>query len=350
MSMSTQARLLLVFGGRSSEHEISVRSAKELLQAVDTNRFAVELLGISRSGVMRRGSSGDSLEAIIEHGELVRSWDELSMDVVFPLLHGPYGEDGTIQGSLELGNVPYVGSGVAASAVCMDKIMLKHVARSMGIPVVAGVDLLEGDIDDDLEASIARIVEQVGTPCFVKPANQGSSIGISRVREQASLKAALLHARTFDTRVVVERGVDVDELEVGVLGSGDSDTLVSPPGQIEIPEGQWYDFDNKYVSDVVQTRVPAQVDPALAEELQAHALSIFRATGCHGLARVDFLVERDTGRCYLNEVNTMPGFTSISMYPMLMNATGISYAELVARLCDLGIERARRRRLLSVTA
>ncbi len=350
MSISTPARLLLVFGGRSSEHEISVRSAKELLQAVDTTRFSVELLGIARDGTMRRGASGDSLEAVIERGARVHSWAELSIDVVFPLLHGPYGEDGTIQGSLEIGNVPYVGSGVAASAVCMDKIMLKYVARAVGIPVVEGIDLLEGDIDGQLDETVHRVVEHVGTPCFVKPANQGSSIGISKVSDASTLRAALLHARTFDTRVVVERGLDVEEYEVGVLGSGDTNTLVSPPGQLKIPEGQWYDFENKYVSDVVETRVPARTTPELAKTLRAHALSIFRAAGCHGLARVDFLVERGTGRCFLNEVNTMPGFTSISMYPMLMQATGVSYAALISRLCELGIERAHQRRSLSVTA
>ncbi len=350
MSTPTPARLLLIFGGRSSEHEISVRSARELLHAIDTDRFSVELLGISRAGVMRRGASGDLLEEVIANGELVRSWDDVPADIVFPLLHGPYGEDGTIQGSLELGNVPYVGSGVAASAVCMDKIMLKHVARSVGIPVVSGVDLLEGDLEDGLESSIERILENVGSPCFVKPANQGSSIGISRVQDETSLRDALLHARSFDTRVVVERGLDVLELEVGVLGSGDAATVVSPPGQLKIPDGQWYDFENKYVSDVVETQVPADVDASLATTLREHALSIFRATGCHGLARVDFLVERETMRCYLNEVNTMPGFTSISMYPTLMAATGVRYPDLIARLCELGMERARRRRELSVTA
>lgn len=348
MSTPTPARLLLVFGGRSSEHEISVRSAKELLRAVDTTRFSVELLGIARDGTMRRGVRGETLESVIERGTPVHSWAELSMDVVFPLLHGPYGEDGTIQGSLELSNVPYVGSGVAASAVCMDKIMLKHVARAVGIPVVDGLDLLEGDIDDQLEDTRRRILEHVGTPCFVKPANQGSSIGISKVSEPSTLNDALLHARKFDTRIVVERALDVEEFEVGVLGSGDASTIVSPPGQLEIPEGQWYDFENKYLSDVVATRVPAPMDPALAESLCAHALAIFRATGCHGLARVDFLVERGTGRCFLNEVNTMPGFTSISMYPMLMQSTGVSYPALISRLCELGIERARQRQTLSV--
>lgn len=340
---TTLPRLLLIYGGRSSEHDISVRSAREMLAAADLSKFEVVPLAVARDGVMRLGRPGADLEEVMTRGEVTRALAETRADVVFPLLHGPWGEDGTIQGALELAELPYVGSGVAASAVCMDKIMLKRLAQAVGIPVVEGLDVLAGDVDEDIDGLSDRIVSQVGIPCFVKPANQGSSIGISRVTEASSLRDALLKARAHDPRIVVERALNVEEFEVGVLGSGDARTLVSPPGCLEIPAGQWYDYDNKYVNDVVVTRVPADLPETVQQQLQGWARQIFRAAGCHGLARVDFLRDRDDGCCYLNEVNTMPGFTSISMYPRLMGASGIQYSELVARLCELAIARANTR-------
>lgn len=351
MSTSTPPRLLLVFGGRSGEHEVSIRSATEVLAAVDRERWTPVLLGIRRDGGFRTGPADRPLAEIIRDGEPVSDLHQLGADVVFSLLHGPYGEDGAFQGMLEVLDVAYVGSGVLSSALCMDKAIFKRFASSPchAFPPLPWVEVdamqLEGT---ETRARVAEDVErECGYPCFVKPANLGSSVGISRATNRAELMDALAFAARFDHKVVVEKGVDAREIELAVLGNGGPETTVSEPGEIGLPEGAWYDYENKYENDVATLAIPADLPADTVAELQRIALAAFRACDCRGLARVDFLVERDGLRPWLNELNTLPGFTSISMYPKLMGHVGVSYSELITRLCELGLAEQERRRQLS---
>ncbi|MDC0719535.1 D-alanine--D-alanine ligase family protein [Nannocystis bainbridge] len=346
-------RLLIVFGGRSSEHEISLRSAAEILKAIDHQRFTPVLLGIRRDGGWWTGPAEWSLEAVLESGEPVGDLRQLAPDLVFPVLHGPYGEDGTFQGLLEVLGLPYVGSGVLASALCMDKALLKHLLGTQAA-AIPGVPWLEVDAHGlgtagQRQEICDAIVEEVGFPCFVKPANQGSSVGISRVDEEAGLWRALTLAARYDAKLVVEKGIDAREIELAVLGNGDGHTLVSPPGEIGLPAGEWYDYENKYLKDAATLQIPADLPEATAERLRDLALRAFRVAGCKGLARIDFLVDRHTLQPYLNEINTMPGFTTISMYPKLIERAGVPYAELISQLCDLALAHHAARGKLSVT-
>jgi D-alanine--D-alanine ligase len=273
------------------------------------------------------------------------------VDLVFPVLHGPYGEDGTIQGLLEILGLPYVGSGVLASSLCMDKVAQKHLVASAApeVPLVPWRELGAAVLES--EAGLARAVEEIrdalGFPCFVKPVNLGSSVGVSRVDGVDALPEALRVAARYDHRVIVELGIDARELELAVLGNGGPETRVSAPGEIGLPPGLWYDYDTKYVSDVARLDIPARLSEDVVARMQRLALRAFQVTGCKGLARIDFLLCRKTGTPYLNELNTMPGFTSISMYPKLMAHAGVGYTELVTTLCELGLEHHRVRRGLS---
>lgn len=346
-------RLLIAFGGRSSEHEISIRSATEILKAVDRRRFTPVLLGIRRDGGWRTGPVEAGLDAVMQDGEPVDDLRKLQPDLVFPVLHGPHGEDGTFQGLLEVLGLPYVGSGVLASALCMDKALLKHVlaTQSPAIPVVPWIEIDAHGLGTagERQAIVDAIVERLGFPCFVKPANQGSSVGISRVEDEASLWRALTLAARYDTKLVAEKGIDAREIELAVLGNGDGQTIVSVPGEIGLPPGEWYDYDNKYLKDVATLQIPAALPEAAATSLQTIARQAFRAAGCKGLARIDFLVDRATLTPYLNEINTMPGFTTISMYPKLLEQAGVAYEALISRLCDLALQHAAERARLSVT-
>jgi D-alanine-D-alanine ligase len=350
----TKQRLALIYGGKSSEHDVSIRSATEVLGAVDRDRFEPVPIAVTREGRFKTGSPSDGLAKLVSDGEDVHELATLlrSCDCVFPLLHGPHGEDGTFQGMFEVFGVPYVGSGVLASSMCMDKVAFKHhvSAAPHEIPVTPGVCLdvvLEGH-----EHALARAhgaARELGYPIFVKPANQGSSVGVSRADDLAELDAALALALRYDTQVIVERGLDAREIELAVLGDGGPDTIVSLPGEIILPKGQWYTYESKYIDDVATYAIPVELPPATTELLQAFALRAFRATRCAGLARVDFLVERDSLTPWLNEVNTMPGFTTISMYPKMMGAMGIGYTQLITRLVDLGIAAHQRRTALATT-
>lgn len=349
--MSKQ-RLALMYGGRSSEHEVSIRSAKEVLAAVDRSRFEPVPIAVTREGGFRTGAPHEGLERIVLTGEVVDELGPLlrSCDCVFPLLHGPHGEDGTFQGLFEIFDVPYVGSGVLASSLCMDKGAFKHhvAAAPYEIPVTPGVSIdvrLEGR-----EHALARVrgaVAELGFPVFVKPANQGSSVGVSRADDGAELDLALELALRYDTQVIIERGLDAREIELAVLGDGGPNTVVSQPGEIILPKGQWYTYEVKYVDDVARYAIPAELPEDTAALMRELALRAFRATRCAGLARVDFLVERGSLRPWLNEVNTMPGFTSISMYPKMMAEAGVPYSQLITRLVELGLEAHGARRTLS---
>ncbi|PRP94733.1 D-alanine--D-alanine ligase [Enhygromyxa salina] len=349
--MSKQ-RLALMYGGRSSEHEVSIRSATEVLAAVDRERFEPVPIAVTREGRFKTGSPTRALTEIVSAGEPVDELGPLlrSCACVFPLLHGPHGEDGTIQGMLEVFAVPYVGSGVLASSLCMDKAAFKHHvgAAPYDIPVTPGVSV---DLSIESRAhALARVhgaAAELGYPIFVKPANQGSSVGVSRADDRAQLDAALELALRYDSQVIVERGLDAREIELAILGDGGPETIVSMPGEIILPKGQWYTYESKYVDDVASYAIPTELPPDTTELLRELALRAFRATRCAGLARVDFLVERGSLTPWLNEVNTMPGFTSISMYPKLMGVAGVGYSELISRLVDLGLDAHRRRAALS---
>lgn len=347
-----RARLAVLFGGASSEHEISLRSARSVIDAVDRERFEPVLVGISRDGVWHTGAITTPLADIVASGERVTDIRALAPDVVFPVLHGPHGEDGTIQGLLELAGVPYVGSGVLASALCMDKVAQKLLvaAAAPEVPLVPWLAVDGRRLDDAayLAKTSADVASRLGMPCFVKPANLGSSVGVSKVEHPDALEAALRTAAAYDNTVVVERGVDAREIEIAVLGNGGPDTFVSQPGEIVLPKGVWYDYATKYLDDTATIAIPAAVSAEQVAAIRESGLLAYRAAGCSGLARIDFLVDRGTGTAYLNELNTMPGFTSISMYPKLMAHSGVGYVELVSRLCDLAIARHRERSRLKV--
>jgi D-alanine--D-alanine ligase len=348
----TKQRLALMYGGKSSEHEVSIRSATEILAAIDRERFEPVPIAVTRDGRFKTGDAARGLTTLVSDGDDVHELGSLlrSCACVFPLLHGPHGEDGTFQGLFEVFGVPYVGSGVLASSLCMDKAAFKHhvAAAPYEIPVTPGVSLdvvLEGR-----EHALARAygaAKELGYPLFVKPANQGSSVGVSRAQDRAQLDAALELALRYDTKVLVERGLDAREIELAVLGDGGPETMVSLPGEIILPKGQWYTYENKYLDDVASYAIPVELPRPTIELLQELALRAFRATRCAGLARVDFLVERGSLTPWLNEVNTMPGFTTISMYPKMMGAAGVGYTELITRLVELGLAAHRQRAGLS---
>jgi D-alanine--D-alanine ligase len=332
-------RVIFLFGGRSSEHEISLRSAEQVLGAINPQRIEAIRVGMSRDGFMRLGAAGQTLAEVVALGEAVSDLRTLGADLVFPVLHGPFGEDGRVQGMLEMMGLPYVGSGVLGSALCMDKIMQKQVIAASA-PDIPQVRWCSVDLSHESVAAAIERARALRYPVFVKPANLGSSVGIQKVPGPEALEAAVAFAGQFDTRVIIEQGEDVREIELAVLGDGGPDTLVSMPGEIELPPGVWYDYSVKYEQDVAITRVPAHGLPApVVVSLQAHALKAFRATGCHGLARIDFFVHRQNGQVWLNELNTLPGFTTISMYPKLMAHAGVPYGELIERLSRLALLR-----------
>lgn len=349
----TRTRLLVAFGGASSEHEISLRSACSVLTAIDRDRFEPLALAIDRQGHWRTGPipgepTPTDLATLVAGGTPTTDLRAFEADLVFPVLHGPNGEDGTIQGLLELHDLPYVGSGVLASALCMDKVAQKHLVASAAprVPLVPWVETTATELQqpEQLRTVVAKVADTLGFPCFVKPVNLGSSVGVHKVEDVAGLPDALHDAARYDHHVLIERGIDAREIEIAVLGNGGPDTEASAPGEIELPPGTWYDYDTKYVDDVATLRIPAALDDSVAEQIRQSALRAFAVTGCKGLARIDFLLCRRTGTAYLNELNTMPGFTSISMYPKLMEHAGVAYGELVTRLCTLGLAHHEQRR------
>ena len=339
-SPSDSLVLTVLFGGRSAEHAISLRSARTVVAGLAGSRYDLRLVGITREGRWLSPQASARLLAGEDPGERGGlPWLPADTDCVFPVLHGPGGEDGSVQGWLELIGVPFVGSGCAGSALAMDKSLTKHVLRSCGVRVLPWCDVVRGDWRADPQGEAARIAAQRGFPCFVKPAGQGSSIGISRVAEAAALPAALDEAFRHGERVLVEPAVKAREYEIAVLGG--EPPLVSMPGEI-VPTG-WYDFEAKYENDAAQLVVPAEDLPApMIERLREVAREVFRVLRLSGMARVDFLLDTETGSATLNEVNTIPGFTSISMYPKLMEHAGVPFGELIDRLVGEALRRAGR--------
>jgi D-alanine-D-alanine ligase len=318
-----KTRVAVLYGGRSGEHEVSVRSAKSVMEALAGDRFEVLPYFISKEG--RWSPQPISPEPDGNPG----------VDVVFPVLHGTFGEDGTIQGLLELAGLPYVGAGVFASSASMDKEHMKRLFEQRGLPVVEYTVLASGS-SNDLPATLAP-------PVFVKPANLGSSVGISKAKTSEAVGPAIALARQYDHKVIVERAITGQELECAVLGN--EDAIASTPCEI-LPSREFYDYDDKYILDTARIELPARISAAQQAEVRRLAVQAFHAVECSGLARVDFLLESATGRIYINEINTLPGFTSISMYPKMWGYDGIPFAKLTERLVELALERHKRREAL----
>lgn len=361
--MKSKLKVGLILGGRSGEHEISLMSARSVISALDKSKYQILLIGITHEGHWLSGE--DVLEAFeenrIENLEPIAilaeprlgktfHWGEgqtmellQSLDVVFPVLHGTYGEDGTMQGFLELADIPYVGSGVLASAVAMDKGLFKHVMKAKHIPVVNWTLVHSSQLAEDSD-NILQQAEAVGPyPLFTKPANMGSSVGVSKCRNRSDLLEGMMEAAVYDRRVLVEQGLDAREIEVSVLGNEEAEASI--PGEI-VPGDEFYSYRAKYLDDTSELLIPAQIDQETAEEARYLAVEAYKAIDGAGMARADFLLEKGTGRLYMNELNTIPGFTKISMYPKLWEASGLPYSDLLDRLIELAFDRQKQKEQL----
>lgn len=363
MTQPRKRRVAILFGGKSGEHEVSLISARSVMAALDKEKYEIYPIGITKDGrwitsgdpmaFLREGNhplpalegvdkDSEALPSAIEHApgrDLVPGTSQgrfPEVDVVLPILHGTFGEDGTVQGLLELADLPYVGAGVLGSALGMDKVAQKHILRSHGLPVVDFVPVLRSRWQSEPEAVIAEIEARLPYPMFVKPANLGSSVGITKAHRREELLQGLDIAARFDRRLLVEAGVNAREIECAVLGN--DAPIASVPGEV-IPCHEFYDYRAKYLDEGSKLLIPAPLDEATAAHVRDLAIRAFLAIDCAGMARVDFFLCKETGQLYINELNTIPGFTPISMYPKLWEASGIPYAELLDRLIELAIER-----------
>jgi len=359
--MSGKKKVAVIFGGMSFEHEVSRFSAKSVLDNMDKEKYDITVIGITKDG---RWLKYDGPTALIASGEWLRLAEESGkasiqlperasvtateiipkgpsingrFDVVFPILHGINGEDGTVQGFLELTGIPYVGCGVLSSALAMDKGYAKKVLEMEGIPQAAYLIINKKEYEKDSVKTIEMIEQKFGYPCFVKPCNAGSSVGVTKAHDRNELIQALEVASRYDRRILVEEFIDGREVECAVLGN--DDPIASTVGEI-IPCNEFYDYHAKYSDESTsEIRIPADLPQETIEKVRSLAVKAFKALDCSGLSRIDFFVRRDTGEVILNEINTMPGFTKISMYPKLWEASGIPYSELIDRLIELAIER-----------
>jgi D-alanine-D-alanine ligase len=360
--MAKKIRVGVIFGGRSAEHEVSIVSAASVIGALDKKKYDVLPIGITPEG--RWLSSAKALELLKQRAdvenlpehilvpdprkqglvELKDSSAQLTpqrIDVAFPVLHGTYGEDGTIQGLFELADIPYVGSGVLGSAVGMDKVVQKQLLRQAKIPITPDVWFLLHEFVENSKKIVGLIERKLHYPCFIKPANLGSSVGISKAHNRKELIEAIRLAGEFDLKILVERSVEnAREIECSVLGN--NQPIASVPGEI-VPSNEFYDYDAKYVDGKSTAVIPAPLPKTVIAKIQKFSVESFRALDCAGMARVDFLVARKNNAIFLNELNTIPGFTSISMYPKLWQASGLSYADLLDQLVQLAIERHKSR-------
>ncbi len=360
--MTEKKRIGVVFGGQSGEHEVSLKSARAVMSALDPEKYTVVPIGITREGHWMTG--GDPLLALEQRvdpqllgrepqagvvaetalvassGQLPETANLATLDVLLPVLHGPFGEDGTIQGVFELAGLPYVGCGVLAAAVGMDKGLMKAAFAAAGLPQVPWQLVNRKAWESDPEAVYQRLEASLAYPMFVKPANLGSSVGISKVQSRAELAAGIAEAAGYDRRIVVEQGINAREVEVAVLGNDEPEASV--PGEV-LPANAFYDYADKYLEGRTQFQIPAAIDAATSATLREMAVVAFKAIDGAGLGRIDFFVERETAAIYINEINTFPGFTSMSQYPKLWEATGLPYRALLDRLIDLAIERYRER-------
>ncbi len=356
----SKLRVGLLFGGRSVEHEVSIASASFIFKALDPSRYEVVPILVGQDGRWRIGSVGTIPEEIArDAGSALPAEASTSaiervgggtegrrpVDVIFPIIHGTGGEDGALQGFLELAGVPYVGAGVLGAAVTMDKDVTKRLLLQAGIPVVPWVVVHGRDLADP-DAVRQHVFHELAPPVFVKPANLGSSVGTHKVSHEEELLPALRDAARYDEKILVERAVDGREIEVAVLG--DADAEASIPGEIR-PRGEFYDYESKYVDEDTELLAPAPLEPEQTEQVRRLAIEAFRICEGSGMARVDFFLERGTGRFFLNELNSLPGFTEVSMYPRLWDASGLPYPALLDRLVELALERHRRRGALETT-
>jgi len=348
--VTSRIRVGLIFGGRSGEHEVSVISARSVAREMDCERFEVIPLAVDRGG---RWADASTSAAVLAAGgttpdtvgEFVgqqcidpRLWNG-EVEVVFPVLHGPYGEDGTVQGLCEMLDLPYVGCGVAAAAVTMDKVLTKRILQACGVPTPRFVTVAEEEWHNDPEACRKRC-QTLPLPLFVKPARLGSSVGITKVKEWGVLGEAVERALVFDHLLIVEEGIDAREIEVAVLG--EAPPVASVPGEV-VPGHEFYDYADKYLDDACQLLAPAPLAEEVAAAARLLAVQAFQLLGCEGMARVDFLLRRSDGTLFVNELNSIPGFTPISMYPRLMGLSGFPYRRLLSRLVELAFERHARR-------
>lgn len=333
----------LLYGGKSSEHEVSIRSAFSIMKAIDYNKYNVVPIYINLEGEWLKG---ETLEQSPKAEESLRFLSSLpfdifklkkEVDVVFPVLHGPNGEDGTLQGMLEMLDVPYVGCGVIGSSVGMDKVLMKTLFSTVGLPQCHYLSFTRKDLENHLSETLDSVETEINYPIFVKPANLGSSVGISKVYNREELSVALLFASQFDRKVIVESFVKGRELEIGVLGN--EELLTSEVGEVST-SADFYDYEAKYKNETVtKIQIPADIPQEVKNRISYLAKESFKVLECWGLSRVDFFWNEDTNEIYINEINTLPGFTPVSMYPMLFKEVGVGYAELVERLLELGVER-----------
>jgi D-alanine-D-alanine ligase len=361
--MSKKIRVGVVFGGRSGEHEVSVASAASVMEALDKEKYEVVPIGITHEGrwlagsdprrmiagvAMEEAGQDDTVTAVVITGDPTRNGlvpvdtsqaqQEAAgpLDIVLPVLHGTYGEDGTLQGLLEMAGVPYAGCGVLGAALGMDKEKAKMVFRAAGLPVVDWLTVRRHNFEQDADAVCARIEERFSYPVFAKPANLGSSVGVGKAHDRDELRKVLATALEFDRKAIVEPGINCRELECGVLGN--DQPIASIVGEV-VSSGEFYDYRAKYIDNASRLYIPAEIPAETMEAIRRMAVEAFLALDLSGLARVDCFLDKDSGAVYINEVNTMPGFTQISMYPKLWEATGIPYPELLDRLIQLGLER-----------
>jgi len=338
----SKIKIAVVFGGRSGEHEVSLVSASSVIKALDKNKYEIQEIGISYDGIWLSGENclkkfkSEDLSAL---NEIYFSNDISNPnrpDIVFPVLHGPFGEDGTIQGMLEMLRIPYVGCGVMASAVAMDKLQCKRLWESAGLPVVPWVDFIRSQWEVNSNAIMDDIKSELSFPCFVKPVNMGSSVGITKVHSFDELRKAIDFALNFDSKILVEKALNVREIECAILGN--ENPVSAPLGEVLVG-GEFYDFNDKYINGVSKTQIPAEISEDLAKLITHNCLKAYSLLDCSGLSRVDTFLDLDSGYVYLNEINTMPGFTSISMYPKMMETFGLSYSNLVDKLIKFGFDR-----------
>ena len=363
MAHKKKIRIGLVFGGRSGEHEVSLASATSVMANLDKEKYDVVPIGITREGSWLLGTeparlmaadqyvgeeSGDTQTTAVtltgdprlrrliplEGGETLSG--NGSLDVIFPVLHGTYGEDGTLQGMLEMANIPYVGCGVLGAALGMDKEKMKIVFQAIGLSNVDYLVYRRSEWERSPETIIEAIEQRLGYPCFVKPVNLGSSVGINKAHDRVELEHAMQVAAEYDRKIIIERGINCREFECAVLGN--DEPIASVVGEV-IASNEFYDYNAKYLDNKSEVIIPAQIPQAVSEEIRRQSVKAFLALDLSGLARVDFFMEKETGHIYINEVNTLPGFTQISMYPKLWEASGLPYAELLDRLIELAIER-----------
>jgi len=354
--MDKKTKLGVIYGGRSGEHEVSLMSARSVLSVIDRKKFDVVEIGVTRQGqwfvgenlwTMLQNERFEELKPAIflptpqnpaiytrQNGQMTL-FSEL--DVVFPVMHGTYSEDGTLQGLLELADIAYVGTGVLGSAVCMDKGLFKDVMMAHAIPTLPYRVFNRNEIQADLDACLETSERIAPYPLFTKPANLGSSVGISKCMGRSDLLEGMMQAASYDRRIVVEQGIaDAQEIEVSVLGNESPEASV--PGEV-VPKDIFYTYAEKYINDTAELLIPAKISDEIAKKIQTLAIRAYKATDCAGMGRVDFLIDRETGALYLNEINTIPGFTKISMYPKLWEASGVPYANLIEKLIDLAFER-----------